>query len=198
MKITTNQFIDYDSKGYSESEGWHSIYSGDSAKYTIIQGYKFLTGGIIMVGTLLAGFFNLKPQLDSISEILLYPLVLIAVSLFVVMPAHEIIHLLALTPHIFTNKCHIMFGFKEVTSFFDGVVSRKRFLLSLLMPFIIMNGIIVCVAIITNGTGTWMPFILLISIITYWMDFYKLHCVLAKTPKDAVFYGNKYKIGLSD
>ena len=196
MKITKQKHIDYDNLGYSESSGWQPMYDWNKIKNIIRWGGRIVAALSAMAGIILFRFvFDIKSAYNSTTSLLL-ALLTIFIYIIILVPVHEILHLIAYTLNIFSEKCHIMIGLPTVSAFYDGIISRKKALFSLVLPFIVLSVVLICVGIILRDFLPWLSLLIIMNTGGSWVDIFMFFYLSKKIPKNAIIYGNRYKISI--
>ncbi|MCL2774375.1 MAG: DUF3267 domain-containing protein [Oscillospiraceae bacterium] len=185
MKIYKQKYIDYDSIGYGEANGWRGMYDWNKTKKIVNAGNIIILLVIVLVEISLITKFNINTFFLILSIVIYFILII---------PIHEILHLIAFSPNIFSDKCHIYIGFSAVSAFYDGEISRNKNLFSLLLPFIAISIILGCLMIIANSLLPYLLLLLLLNAAGSWTDVYMFFYLLKKLPKNSIAYGNRYKI----
>jgi len=195
MKISKQKNIDYEKTGYGGADGWEAMYDWDKMSKTIRRGSIILA--IISSLTLIILFrfvFDLKSMYPSASDRRLRVLLSLLAYIFIVTPIHEILHLAAHSPNIFSKKCTIFIGFTTFSAFYDGEVSRDRELFALILPVISISFASTCLGIFAKNYLPWLSLIFILNVIGSWTDIHMSFYLLKKFPKNTLVYGNRYKI----
>jgi len=112
----------------------------------------------------------------------------------VVIPIHELLHLAACTPIVFSAKCHIFVGLSAVSAFYDGEIPRGRSLLSSMLPFTVITVACVCLGLIAKNIMIYAAIVALLNAAGSWTDILMFFRTLRHIPKNSIVYGNRYKV----
>jgi len=184
VKIQKQKQIDYDGIGYGESDGWQPMYEWDKMKKIIVP------GNIVVIALAAAAMSFLTRLAGSTVFVVLSALA----YLLVVVPIHELLHLAALTPNVFSGKCHIFVGFSAVSAFYDGEISRGRSLLSSILPFAAITIAFGLLGLIVRDIWVYAAVVALMNAGGSWTDILMFFRTLRYIPRDAIVYGNRYRI----
>lgn len=80
----------------------------------------------------------------------------------VVTPVHEMLHLIVFSKGRLDDKCIITWGKGTVSALYDGITSRNQYLLSLLLPFLVLIPILLVAVFLTGGW--WRMFFIFLSL----------------------------------
>lgn len=186
MKISTHK-IDPFALGYESRKDWTIWYKWDKVKKVI----KF--GNIIMPIVLsIISIIITKTLTKDIN--ILQALIILLIYLLLIVPFHEILHLFAESPNIFSKKCRIAIGVTTFSASFDGEVTRKQHLICLLSPCVSITIILLIILIFFHTLLPYILFILVMNLGGSWTDIYIFFYILKNVPKQAIIYGNRYKI----
>jgi len=184
VKIQKQKQIDYDGIGYGESNGWQPMYDWDKIKKTI------RLGNIAMLIVISAALFFLARLAGSKLSVAVSALV----YLLVVIPVHEILHLAACTPNIFSGKCIIFVGVSAVSAFYDGEITRGRSMLSVILPFAAITAALGLVGVFAADLRIYAAIVALMNAGGSWTDIHMFFHMRKHIPKNSIVYGNRFKV----
>ncbi|MCL2664300.1 MAG: DUF3267 domain-containing protein [Defluviitaleaceae bacterium] len=197
MKISRQRVIDYETAGYGAAEGWTPAYDWEETKKVLRKG-NIVVPVFIAAAAFLLSRFVFAGSFDASRNLLALSVLILIYILFIV-PLHEILHLMAYDLNIFSNKFNIFIGWPAVSAFYDGETSRTRAVVSLLLPFAVITALLGAALIFfmrqAEGMALWISLLMLINAGGSWTDLFMFFRYIKKTPKGAVFYGNRYKGG---
>lgn len=195
MKIIKQKHIDYDNIGYGENDGWKSMYDWGKMQKIIKRGGIVVSGLSAITALLLFRFvFNSIINTDNKISYLLLVLLSILLYVIIVVPIHEILHLVAYNPNIFTKKHYIFVGLPAVSAFYDGEISKLKALFSSVLPFIGITLGLLVIGIFVNMLMPWISLLIIMNAGGSWTDIFMFFYLSKKIPKNAVVYGNRYKV----
>ena len=191
MKITTNSHIDYPALGYSKDSGWLPQYDWNDTKNVIKWGNRIsMIVSMIAFSIFAIVFFdgyNLVPLILTL-------VVAMVIYIFLVIPIHELLHFLPKTWNVFSNKCWIYVSFGSLGAHYDGKISRRKFLIAKLFPFISITLILIALSFVSNALHPYLIVIGICNTIGSWVDIYMTFYLSKVLPKNCIIYGTRYKI----
>ncbi len=187
MKIAVNADYDYSSYGVTEANGYDKWYHWEKVKRH--------TGIIFWAVTLLCiavARFTKEIRRGVLEDktFLIILGVCILIWLFVITPLHEILHILPLSKGKLGNGCIISIGKGTVSAIYNGFVTRKQYLMCLVLPFLFFAVLLGTLAFFTTGILK-VSFILLLilSSLGSYTDIYMFFYSLKNLKKDDVLFG---------
>jgi len=200
MKIAKPKYMDeLCSKRMAElTKQYKFIYLDCVEKYEkkrrrfFVLGYVFFI--LVMAVITRPTISPLFPVNSTLSEILLTVLVMLfgtAIMLFL----HELIHLAAY-PRRWEKK-YIIFKYPMIHPFYDGFISKKRSLVGLISPFVIITGVLILLLFSFNIRVSMIVIFFFLNLLQSSQDICVFFCAMKCAPKNSFGYGNAFTTDIS-
>jgi len=199
------RYIDYDALERNEETGWRPIYEWKAINKLMRKINHVLMATIVTLALVFNDFlkngFDTAIRSFSRNDIIstwhytVSILLLLLIYFVIIVPVHELLHLLAYTPRVFSDKCFLVFDSGSVGAFFDGEIKKMRFLISSVLPLSAISLLFIVLSFAFTDSAC-IPFLFLLYMNLYgsYSDVMMFFYVLKKIPKDAIIYGNRYKM----
>ncbi len=188
MKIKKKADFDYTNNYVNEKTGYTRWFEKNKLMKKL---NLFLVWARVLMIPLFGVLVKTKTQEIKnleIAEIILLLVAVLCISVFVLLPLREIIRLGVLSGGRFNNKCVLQVGFGR-PGIYNGLVDRKRIVITLLLPSALFFGVIISVVCLSWGVLQLLfQFLLIISGCIALEDLYLLvYCIKHLDKKDFVF-----------
>ena len=127
---------------------------------------------------------------NSVSGVFSLVVFVIIVQL-AIMPAHECIHYLF---YPFKSKANVCMSYtygNQDTFFYDGLLTKKRYLVILAAPFVLINSTVIVLIFFIADTISLLIAIHLSTLVSYW-DIIRFFDVLCNVPRDVHMYAGQF------
>ncbi len=114
----------------------------------------------------------------------------LATLLIVIVPVHEIIHLLVMSKGKLDDKCIITMGGGAVSALYNGPVPRNRQIVCLVLPCLFFAVVLTIAVMVSHGLlRLYFVYLLVMSCISSYTDIYMTIYVLKHIKKDEIIFG---------
>ena len=183
--------INYDDFGITEDNGWKPSYDWSKLRKTMKRLDIIVTALISIISVTLV--LTVFEEYQGI-YILLNAGISVILFLFVITPIHEILHLIPMVGLKLDDKCYIFLGKGTVSAFYKGEISNMQNCISLITPFIILGLILtLSIFLLPDIFKLCTTLLLLMHIGGSSRDVYMFFYMKKYFPKNAVFFGNRYR-----
>ncbi len=187
MRFEKNAEYDYLSYNITESNGyaiwyhWNTVKKHTQIIFCLLTALSFLLSAV---------FREARENLMDKKTFIFTLLGCVSVWLFIITPVHEILHLIPLAKWKLDNRCVVTVGKGTVSAMYNGFVTRKQYLICLVLPFLFFAVLLGTFALLTTGVLR-MIFIILLLLSSYgsYTDIYMFFYSLKHIEKDDIIFG---------
>lgn len=187
MRILRNADYDYVSNNVSETNGYTKWYD-----WNIVKKHTRIIN--IIITTILVLFaFSCRQSLRDILDITSLILIILGGLLFwlaIIVPIHEMLHLIPLSKGVLDNKCIITVGHGTVSAIYNGYTNLYQQLISLILPFTVFLVLLGLGAIFTTGVVKIVfLYLLILSSFGSYTDIYMFFYSMKHIGKNDIVFG---------
>ena len=171
MKIIKKYKYDYEANGITEENGYVKWHFWEKVKMPV------RITGVVLVAILfiLSRLFKDELMIYGKTKTVIAAFLALATLLIIVVPVHEIIHLLVMSKGKLDDKCIITAGGGAVSAAYNGHVSRNRYLVCLVAPFAFFVAVFILAALLTNGIiRVYFFYLVVMSCLSSYTDIYMI------------------------
>jgi hypothetical protein len=181
-----NADYSYSKNNISEDTGWKVWYDWDVVKK------HTKTINIILTVILVICSFTLRKFLISngILNLILSLILALLVWLFIVIPVHEILHLVPYVGLKLNDKCVVTISKGAVSALYDGKTKRKTFLISLILPVLILSLVITpFLFFLSSLFRIFFFFLMILNVFGSYTDVYMVFYSIFNINKTDIMFG---------
>ncbi len=186
MKFQKKVQYDYELNGITEENGYTKWYNWEKVRKPV----KII--GYILVATCFIAARVFKEELavyGKLNQIIVAVCALLTL-LIIVVPLHEILHLLAMSKGRLDDKCIITMGQGAVSAVYNGPLARSRQIISLLLPVTVLAIVFAAATILTSGVlRLYFIYLLIMSCLSSYTDIYMVFYTIKHIGKNDTIFG---------
>ncbi len=186
VKFQKKAEYDYESNGITEENGYEKWYEWEKLKKPV----RYL--GIFLVALMFALGRVFKNELAAFGKInvIIAAFAALATLIVIVVPVHELLHLLVMSKGKLDDKCIITAGGGAVSALYNGHISRNRYLVCLVTPCVVLAAVFALAVILSHGVfRLYFIYLLIMSCVSSYTDIYMFFYLLRHIGKDEIIFG---------
>ena len=177
---------DYEENGITEENGFTKWYHWEKVKTPVrIMGYVFVALLFVITRVFkeeLAAYGKMNVVIAALSALL--------TLLVVVIPLHELLHLLVMSKGKLDDRCIITYGQGAVSAVYNGYMTRAQQIICLFTPFLVLAVVFALLVAFTGGLlRLYFIYLLIMSCISGYTDIYMIFYVLRQVGRKDVIFG---------
>lgn len=186
MKIQKKPQYNYDADGITEENGYTKWYHWEKVRMPA------RVIGIALVALIFVASRVFKEELAAYGKMnqVIIALSALATLIIVVVPLHEILHLLVMSKGKLDDRCVITAGGGAVSALFNGHLSRSRQIVCFIVPCAVFAVIFSAAAAFSGGLlRLYFIYLLIMSCISSYTDIFMVFYTLKHVGKNETIYG---------
>ncbi len=186
MKFQKKVQYEYEANGITEENGFTKWYHWEKVKIPVrIMGYVFVALLFVIARVFkeeLAAYGKMNVVIAALSALL--------TLLVVVIPLHELLHLLVMSKGKLDDRCIITYGQGAVSAVYNGYMTRAQQIICLFTPFLVFALVFALLVAFTGGLlRLYFIYLLIMSCISSYTDIYMVFYVLRHVGRKDVIFG---------
>ncbi len=186
MKFQKKAQCAYEANGITEENGFTKWYHWEKVKTPArIMGYVFIALLFVLARVFkeeLAAYGKVNVIITSVSALL--------TLIIIVVPLHELLHLLVMSKGKLDDRCIITYGQGAVSAVYNGYMTRAQQIVCLITPFVVFAVIFAVLVAFTGGLlRLYFVYLLIMSCISSYTDIYMTFYVLRHVGRKDVIFG---------
>lgn len=186
MKVMKNAAYDYAKNNIDENNGYTKWYDREKIKRKRNAFMIWMRAGMFLAVSLCA---KLKGDVFKVVDwrVGVFIIGVFIISLLI-MPLHDLIKLAVVSGGKLNENC-ILSCYKDPGSVYNGFINKKKIIISLIMPLVIISAIFLLAAVFTQGVLHFFTLIMLILSLTMITDdlYMLVYCIKHIGKNDIVF-----------
>lgn len=186
MKIQKKAKYDYESNGITEENGYKKWFDWEKTSKPV----RFIGIAITVLIFVMGRIFKDELQVYGKPSIVIVTLSALAVLLVIVVPIHEIIHLLVMSKGKLDDKCVLTAGGGAVSAIYNGHISRNRQIVCFILPCAVFALIFTSAVVFSHGLlKIFFIYLLVMSLISSYTDIYMTVYTFKHVEKNEEVFG---------
>ena len=186
MKIQKKVQYEYEANGITEENGFTKWYHWEKVKTPVrIMGYVFVALLFVIARVFkeeLAAYGKMNVVIAALSALL--------TLLIIVVPLHELLHLLVMSKGKLDDRCIITYGKGAVSALYNGYITKARQIICLITPCGVFAVLFAVLVAFTGGLlRLYFVYLLIMSCISSYTDIYMVFYVLRHVERKDVIFG---------
>lgn len=186
MKFQKKAQYDYEANGITLENGYTKWYNWKKVKTPVrIIGYVFVALLFVLARVFkaeLAAYGKVNVIVTSVAALL--------TLIVIVIPIHEILHLLVMSKGKLDGRCVITYGQGAVSALYNGYISRTQQIICLLTPCIVLAVFFaVAVAFTDELLRLYFIYLLIMSCVSSYTDIYMFFYTLRYVGRKDILFG---------
>ena len=186
MKFQKKVQYEYEANGITEENGFTKWYHWEKVKTPVrILQYVFVVLFLVLGRVFkeeLSGYGKMNVVIAALSALL--------TLLVVVIPLHELLHLLVMSKGKLDDRCIITYGQGAVSAVYNGYMTRAQQIICLFTPFLVFAVVFALLVAFTGGLlRLYFIYLLIMSCISSYTDIYMIFYVLRHVGRKDVIFG---------
>lgn len=191
MKFQKKVQYDYEANGITEENGFTKWYHWEKVKTPVrIMGYAFVALLFVFARVFkeeLAAYGKMNVIIAAVSALL--------TLIIIVVPIHELLHLLVMSKGKLDDRCVITYGQGAVSAVYNGYITRARQIICFLTPCVVLAVIFSAAVAFTGGVlRLYFVYLLVMSCISSYTDIYMVFYMIRHVGRKDVIFGIYKKV----